>query len=77
MDKQFIRFQDLLLLKKDDISKIREGGINQNLKLFIRGNAMSGLPTIIGKNQLPNPLIKIGITIKKIIKKACKVTIEL
>jgi len=46
---------------------LREGGSNQNLKLFIRGNAISGPPIIRGINQLPNPPIKIGITIKKII----------
>jgi hypothetical protein len=31
---------------------------------------MSGAPIIKGKSQLPNPPIKIGITIKKIINKA-------
>ena len=34
---------------------------------------MSGAPTKIGTNQLPKPPIKIGITIKKIIIKACNV----
>lgn len=38
--------------------------------LFIRGNAISGAPIISGTNQLPNPPIIIGITIKKIITKA-------
>lgn len=38
---------------------------------------MSGLLHMRGKNQLPNPPIRIGITIKKIIKKACIVTNEL
>jgi len=33
--------------------------------LFIRGNAMSCAPIIIGTSQLPNPPIMIGITIKK------------
>jgi len=47
-----------------------EGGSNQNLILFIRGKAISGAPNIIGINQFPNPPIKIGITIKKIIIKA-------
>jgi len=42
--------------------------------LFILGNAISGLPIIIGTKKLPNPPIKIGITIKKIIKIACPVT---
>jgi hypothetical protein len=38
--------------------------------LFIRGKAISGAPNIKGTNQFPNPPIKIGITIKKIITKA-------
>jgi hypothetical protein len=55
----------------EEIDKnIREGGSSQNLMLFIRGNAMSWAPIIIGTNQLPNPPIMIGITIKKIITKA-------
>lgn len=55
----------------------REGGRSQKLMLFIRGNAISGAPIIRGTNQLPNPPIIIGITIKKIITKACAVTITL
>jgi hypothetical protein len=35
---------------------------------------MSGLKIIKGNNQLPNPPIKAGITIKKIINKAWAVT---
>ena len=54
--------------------KIREGGNNQNLKLFIRGKAISGADNIKGINQLPNPPINTGITKKKIIRKACAVT---
>jgi len=50
-------------------SKI-EGGNIQKLKLFNRGNAISGTPSIVGINQLPKAPIKIGITIKKIIIKA-------
>jgi len=38
--------------------------------LFIRGNAMSGAPSIKGTSQLPKPPIRIGITRKKIIRKA-------
>lgn len=53
---------------------VREGGSNQNLILFIRGKAISGAPNIKGTNQLPNPPISIGITKKKIIKKAWAVT---
>jgi hypothetical protein len=45
--------------------------------LFIRGNAMSGAPIIRGTNQFPNPPIMIGITMKKIMIKACAVTITL
>jgi hypothetical protein len=45
--------------------------------LFIRGNAISGAPNIKGTNQFPNPPIMIGITMKKIITKACAVTITL
>lgn len=45
--------------------------------LFIRGKAMSGAPIISGTSQFPNPPIIMGITIKKIIIKACAVTITL
>lgn len=54
--------------------KIRDGGISQNLKLFRRGNAISGAPSIKGTSQLPNPPMKIGITMKKIIMNAWAVT---
>ena len=50
------------LLRRSSI----EGGKSQNLKLFIRGKAISGAPPII-----------IGITIKKIMIKAWAVTIVL
>lgn len=55
----------------------KDGGRSQKLMLFIRGKAMSGAPIIRGINQLPKPPIIIGITIKKIITKACAVTITL
>lgn len=45
--------------------------------LFIRGNAISWAPIIIGTSQLPNPPIIIGITMKKIITKAWAVTMVL
>ena len=45
--------------------------------LFNRGKAMSEAPSIKGTSQLPNPPIKIGITIKKIIIKAWAVTTTL
>jgi hypothetical protein len=51
-------------------SKAKEGGNNQNLRLFIRGKAISGLLNIKGISQFPKPPIRIGITIKKIITKA-------
>lgn len=57
--------------------RVKEGGSNQNLILFIRGNAISGAPIISGTNQFPNPPIMIGITMKKIMIKAWAVTITL
>ena len=53
----------------DAINKIKATGSNQKEILFIRGNAMSGAPIIIGTNQLPNPPIIAGITIKNIMIK--------
>jgi len=61
----------------DPNKKRREGGSNQKLILFIRGKAISGAEIINGINQFPNPPIKAGITMKKIITKACAVTITL
>jgi hypothetical protein len=58
-------------------NNVKEGGNNQNLMLFIRGNAISGAPSISGTSQSPKPPFMIGITIKKIITKACAVTITL
>lgn len=61
-----------------DLSKrINDGGSNQNLMLFRRGNAISGAPSMRGISQLPNPPTRIGMTKKKIIRKACAVTIVL
>lgn len=60
-----------------DRRSMRDGGSNQNLILFIRGKAISGALIIKGINQFPNPPIIIGITIKKIMMKACAVTITL
>jgi len=45
--------------------------------LFIRGKDMSTEFNKRGINQLPNPPIITGITMKKIIIKAWEVTIEL
>ena len=64
-------------MKEEANKRDREGGNNQNLILFIRGKAISGAPTMIGTSQFPNPPIRIGITMKKIIIKACAVTIVL
>ena len=63
--------------KLDDSNKNKEGGSNQNLMLFNRGNAMSGAPMHKGINQFPNPPIKTGITKKNIIIRACAVTMTL
>jgi hypothetical protein len=56
---------------------VSDGGSNQNLMLFIRGNAMSGAPSIRGTSQFPKPPIRIGITMKKIITNAWAVTMML
>lgn len=58
-------------------SSKNDGGSNQKLILFIRGNAMSGAPIIKGTSQFPNPPIITGITMKKIITNAWAVTITL
>lgn len=64
-------------MKAEKRSRVNDGGSNQKLMLFMRGNAMSGAPIINGSSQFPNPPIMIGITIKKIMIKACAVTITL
>lgn len=56
---------------------IKAGNNIQNLILLRRGKAISGAPNIRGISQFPNPPIKIGITIKKIMTKAWAVTITL
>lgn len=61
-------------IKKEHKSSKNENGRSQKLKLFKRGKAISTVPHIRGKNQFPNPLIRIGITVKKIITIACDVT---
>ena len=66
-----------LSTKELDNNIINAGIKNQNLILFIRGKAISAAPSINGTSQLPNPPIKIGITIKKIIINACAVTTTL
>jgi hypothetical protein len=42
--------------------------------LFNLGKAISQAPIKIGTNQFPKPPMAVGITKKKIIKKACDVT---
>jgi len=59
---------------EDNNKSDSDGGNNQKDKLFSRGKAISGAPNKIGTNQLPNPPINKGITIKKIITNACAVT---
>lgn len=61
----------------EDNRRIRDGGRSQNLMLFKRGKAISGAPSIKGISQFPNPPTRIGMTRKKIIKKAWAVTIVL
>ena len=51
-------------------SSDKAGGSSQNLMLFSRGKAISGAPSISGTSQFPNPPIIMGITMKKIIRKA-------
>ena len=52
--------------KIEDIKSMKATGNNQKEILFIRGNAISGAPIIIGTNQLPKPPIIAGITMKNI-----------
>jgi hypothetical protein len=51
------------------INNNKDGAINQKLKLFNLGKAISGAPINKGINQFPNPLINAGINIKNIIIK--------
>ena len=55
-------------------SSVKAGISSQKLMLFIRGNAMSGAPIMIGTNQLPNPPIIAGITMKNTMIRPCAVT---
>jgi hypothetical protein len=63
--------------KLDNKSNNKDAGNSQKLILFNLGKAISGAPIKIGTNQFPKPPIKTGITIKKIIIKACAVTTTL
>jgi hypothetical protein len=64
-------------MQAESTNNIRLGGNNQKLILLSLGNAISGPPTINGSKKFPKPPIKAGITIKKIINKACAVIILL
>ena len=50
---------------RDRIRRKKPATVSQNEMLFMRGNAMSGAPIISGTNQLPNPPIIAGMTMKK------------
>ena len=54
-------------------SSRNEKGSSQNEMLFMRGNAMSGAPIMMGTNQLPKPPISAGMTMKKIMISPCMV----
>ena len=60
--------------KIETSNKIRATGNSQKEILFILGKAISGAPIMIGTNQLPNPPIIAGMTIKKIIIRPWPVT---
>ncbi len=54
-------------------SSVIEPGKSQKEMLFMRGNAMSGAPIMMGTNQLPKPPMSAGITMKKIMMRPCAV----
>jgi len=60
-----------------DKRRINDGGNSQKLILFNRGNAISTAPINNGTKKLPKPPTIPGMTIKKIIMKACAVIIVL
>lgn len=60
-------------INDEDNNKINDGGNNQKLILFLRGKALSGAPINIGTKIFPKPPIRIGLTLKKILKNACAV----
>jgi hypothetical protein len=57
----------------DVTSRSSEAGSSQNEMLFMRGNAMSGAPIMIGTNQLPNPPISAGMIMKNTMISPCAV----
>lgn len=58
----------------ESIRKNIAGGKNQKLKLFNRGNAISGAPIMIGTKKFPYPPTLIGTTTKNNIETPCVVT---
>ena len=60
-------------MNADIRSKMKAGGSSQNEMLFMRGNAMSGAPIMIGTIQLAKPPISAGMTMKKIMISPCAV----
>lgn len=56
------------------VRRITAGGTSQNAKLFRRGNAISGAPSIKGSSQFPNPPMRMGKITKNIIKTPWAVT---
>ena len=52
---------------------MKAGTSSQNEMLFMRGNAMSGAPIMIGTNQLPKPPIIAGMTMKNTMIRPCAV----
>ena len=59
--------------KSENISEQKPATVSQNEMLFMRGKAMSGAPIMMGTNQLPKPPIMAGMTMKKIMIRACAV----
>jgi hypothetical protein len=49
------------------------GGSSQNEMLFMRGNAMSGAPIMIGTNPVGEAADQAGMTMKKIMIRPCAV----
>ena len=58
------------------MSRIAAGGSSQKLQLFIRANAMSGAPIIIGICQFAKPTAA-GMIAPKIMMRPCSVVSEL
>jgi len=59
-----------LSTREESRRSLRDGGSSQKEMLFLRGNALSGAPISSGTNQLPKPPIRVGLTLKKILRNA-------